>query len=132
MTDVPGTYPEHSIMWSLGRPATASRRRPVDVPIQNFCIFVFPIKNRNRCVKQGLLQLKSTFFIKSPFFSWFPKSPLKVPWRSRMLGPLGDLQVMSLGRRVPAGGSVLAPVKRGTGSKRVNFSVKNQKMFGFC
>ena len=34
---------------------------------------------------------------------WSPESPLKVPWRSRTLGPLGDLQGTSPGRRVPAG-----------------------------
>ena len=102
MTDVPGTSPERPIIWSPGRPATGSRRRPVDVPIQNFCIFVFPVKNSNRCVKQELLYLKSTFFIKLSFFCWSPKSPLKVPWRSRTLRPLGDLQGTSPGRRVPA------------------------------
>ena len=92
MTDVLGTSPERPIIWSPGRPATRSRRRPVDVPIQNFCIFVFPVKNSNRCVKQELLYLKSTFFIKLSFFCWSPKSPLKVPWRSRTLRPLGNLQ----------------------------------------
>ena len=34
---------------------------------------------------------------------WSPESPLKVPWRSRTLGPLGDLQGTFPGRRVPAG-----------------------------
>ena len=29
----PGTSPERPIIWSPGRPATGSRRRPVDVPI---------------------------------------------------------------------------------------------------
>ena len=29
--------------------------------------------------------------------------PLEVPWQSQMLGPLGDLQGTSPGRRVPAG-----------------------------
>ena len=86
MTDVPGTSPERPIIWSPGRPATGSRRRPVDVPIQNFCIFVFPVKNSNRCVKQGLLHLKNTFFIKSSIFLLVPQSPLKVPWRSQTLG----------------------------------------------
>ena len=60
MTDVPGTSPEHPIIWSPGRPATGSRRRPLDVPIQNFCMFVFPVKNSNRCVKQELLDLQGT------------------------------------------------------------------------
>ena len=32
-----------------------------------------------------------------------PKSPLKVPWRSWTLRPLGDLQGTSPRRRVPAG-----------------------------
>ena len=60
MTDVPGTSPERPIIWSLGRPATGSHRRPVDIPIQNFCMFVFPVKNSNRCVKQELLDLQGT------------------------------------------------------------------------
>ena len=64
MTEVLGTSPERPIIWSPGRSATGSRRRPEDVPIQNFCIFVFPVKNSNRCVKQELLHLKNTFFIK--------------------------------------------------------------------
>ena len=29
---------------------------------------------------------------------WSPESPLKFPWRSRTLGPLGDLQGKSPGR----------------------------------
>ena len=105
MTNVPGTYPERPIICSPGRSATGSRRRPVDVPIQNFCIFVFPVKNSNRWVKQELLHLKRTFFIKLSFFflCCSPKSPLKVPWRSRTLGPLGDLQGTSPECRVPAG-----------------------------
>ena len=49
------------------------------------------------------MHLKSTFFIKSSFFCWSPKSPLKVSWRSRTLRPIGDLQGTSPGRRVPAG-----------------------------
>ena len=100
MTDVPGTSPERPIIWSPGRPATGSRRRPVDVPIQNFCIFVFPVKNSNRCVKQELLHLKSTFFIK---LSIFFVGPLRALWRSRMLGTLGDFQGTSPGGRVAAG-----------------------------
>ena len=39
MTEVPGTSPERLIIWPPGRPTTGSRRRPVDFPIQNFCIF---------------------------------------------------------------------------------------------
>ena len=93
MTDVLGMSPERPIIWSPGRPETGSRSRPVDVPIQNFYIFVFPLKNSNRCVKQKLLHLKSTFFIKLSFFFVVP---LRVPWRSRALGPLGDLQGTSL------------------------------------
>ena len=111
MTEVPGTSPVRSIIWSPGRRATGSRRRPVDVPIQNFCIFVFPVKNSNRCVKQELLHLKNTFFIKlSFFFCWSPKSPLKVPWRSRTLGPLWELQGTFSGRRVPVGKSLNKPI----------------------
>ena len=37
------------------------------------------------------------------FFCWSPKSPLKVLWRSRLLGSLGDVQWTSPGRRVPTG-----------------------------
>ena len=79
---------------------------PVDVPISNFCIFVSPVENSHRCVKQGQLHLKDTFFIKSSIFCWSPKtpkSPLKVSWRSQSLGSLGGLHGMSPGRRVPAG-----------------------------
>ena len=92
MTDVPGTSPERPIIWSPGRPATGSRRRPVDVPIQNFCIFVFPVKNSNRCVKQELLHLKKPAFVKLSIFCWSPKSPLEVPWRS----PGGPLEVLDV------------------------------------
>ena len=91
MTDVPGTSPERPIIWSPGRPATGSRRRPVDVPIQNFCIFVFPVKSSNRCVKQELLHLKSTFLLNYQFFCWSPKSPLKVPDVGTCRGPSGDV-----------------------------------------
>ena len=100
MTDVPRTSPERLIIWSSGRPATGSRRRPMDVPINNFCIFVFPVKNSNRYVKLQSLHLKSTFFIKLSFFF---VGLLKFPWRSRTLGSLGDLHGTSPGRRVPAG-----------------------------
>ena len=106
MTDVPGTSPERPIIWSPGRPATVSRRRPVDVLIQNFCIFLFPVRDSNRCVKQELLHLENTFFIKLSIFCWSPKSPLKVPWSFRTFrGPSGDVP----GRRVPAGSSLLYP-----------------------
>ena len=93
MTDVPRKFPERPIIWSPGRSATGSRRHPVDVPIYNFWIFVFPVKNSNNCVKQKLLHLKKHFFIKSSTFFW----------RFLTLGPLGDLQVTSPGRHVPAG-----------------------------
>ena len=102
MTDVPGTSPERPIIWYSGRPATGSRRRLLDVPIEKFCTFVFPVKNSIRCVKQELLPLKNTFSLNYQFFCWSPKSPLNVPWRSRTLGPLGDLQETFPGRRVPA------------------------------
>ena len=65
MTDVLRTSPERPIIWSQGRPTIGSRRRPVDIPIHIFWIFVFPVKTSNRCVKQRLLHLKNTFFIKS-------------------------------------------------------------------
>ena len=95
MTDVLRTSPERPIIWSQGRPTIGSRRRPVDIPIHIFWIFVFPVKTSNRCVKQRLLHLKNTFFIKSckaktiaskkHFFHQiinFLVSPLRVPWRS--------------------------------------------------
>ena len=71
---------------------------PVDAPIWNFCIFVFPVRSNNRCVKQELLHLKNIFSLNYQFFCWSPKSPLKIPWRSRTLGPLGDLQGTFPGR----------------------------------
>ena len=100
MTDVPRTSPERPIIWSPGRPATGSRRRPVDVPIQNFCIFVFPVKNSNRCVKQGLLHLKNTFFIKSSIFVLVPLESLECPHGG---SERQDLQETSPGRLVSAG-----------------------------
>ena len=45
--------------------------------------------------KTKTIASKNTFFIFSlnhQFSCWFTKSPLKVPWRSRMFGPLEDLQ----------------------------------------
>ena len=47
------------------------------------------------------------FSLNHRFFYWSPEGPLKVPCRSRMLGPLGDLQGTSLGRRAPVGLIVL-------------------------
>ena len=44
MIDVPQMSPEYPIIWSPGRPATGSRRRPVDIHICNFRIFDFPVK----------------------------------------------------------------------------------------
>ena len=101
MTDVPLTSPERPIILSAGRPATGSRRRPVD--------FALPAKNRNRCVIQGLLHLKNNSFINHKFLYWSPQSPLKVPCRFRTLGPLGDLQETFLRCRVPAGWLPLIP-----------------------
>ena len=40
MIDVPRTSPEHPIIWSPAYPANGSRRRPMDVPIWNFKLFV--------------------------------------------------------------------------------------------
>ena len=100
MTDVLRTSPERPIIWSPGRPTTRSCRRPVDVTIYNFCILVFLVKNNNSCVKQRLLYLKNNFFCQ--IINLFV-GPLRVPWRSRTLEPLGDLQGTSPARRVPAG-----------------------------
>ena len=97
--DLPGT--SHHLVHGTSRkwvPQTSRGR-----PIQNFCIFVFPVKNSNRCVKQELLHLKNTFFIKLSIFLLVPYKSPEVPWRSRTLGPLGDLQVTCPERRVPAG-----------------------------
>ena len=80
MTNVPRTSPESPIIWSPTRPVTGSRRRPGDIPIYNFWIFVFPVRKSNECVKQRLLHLKAA-----------------------STGPLGNLQGTSPGRRVPAG-----------------------------
>ena len=95
MTDVPQTSPERPIIWSPGRLATRSRRRPMDVLIYNFWIFVFRVKNSNSCVKQRLLHLKNTFFIKLSIFL----GPPRVPWRSHDVsifrGPSGDVSGMS-------------------------------------
>ena len=87
MTDVPRTSPERPIIWSLGHPLTGSRRRPVDVAIYNFWIFVLPVKNSNRCVKQRLFPLKNPFFIKSSIFCWSPEGPLVVPDIRTFSGP---------------------------------------------
>ena len=64
----PGTSTERPIIWSPGRPATRSCRRPH----LEFCIFVFPVESSNRCVKQELLHLKNTFFIKLSSFLLVP------------------------------------------------------------
>ena len=88
MTNIPRMSPERPIIWSPGCPTAGSRRCPMDVPIYNFWIFVFPIKNSNKCAKQRLLHLKNTFFIKSSIFC----GPLRVPWRS----PEGPLEVLDV------------------------------------
>ena len=93
MTDVLQTSLERSTILSQGHPLTGSCRCPVDVPVQNFQIFVLPVKNRNRCVIQGLLHLKAIFSLKHQFLCWSPESLLKISCRS----------LTSLGRRVLAG-----------------------------
>ena len=91
MTGVPQTSPEHPIIWSPERPATGSRRHTIDVPIYNFWIFFFPVKNSNRCVKQRLLHLKNTFFTKSSIFLLVlyksPEGSLEVPDIRTFRGP---------------------------------------------
>ena len=95
MTDVPRTSPERPVIWSQGRPATGSCRRPMDVAIQNFCIFVFPVKNSNRCLKQELLHLKITFSLNYDFFLLVPQEssegPLEVPDVRTFRGPAEDV-----------------------------------------
>ena len=80
LTDVPWTSLERPMIWPLGHSAFGSCRRPVDVPVYKFWIFVLPVKNRNNYVIQGLLLLKSNFFIKLSVF-------VLVPWGSPE-GPL--------------------------------------------
>ena len=77
----PGTSPESSIVWSPGLFGTA------------FCIFVFSVKNINRCVKQELLHLKNNFFIKLSFFLLVEstETPLKIPDVRSFRGPSGDV-----------------------------------------
>ena len=55
------------------------------------------------------MHLKNTFSSNHQFCCWSLKSPQvhKVPWKSRTLGPLGDLQGTSSGRRVPAGKNII-------------------------
>ena len=72
MDNVLRTPPELPIIWSLGLPATGH----VDVPwtslFRTFEYLFLPVKNSNRCVKQGLLHLKNAFFIKSSTFVLVP------------------------------------------------------------
>ena len=102
MTNVSRTSPERPIIWSSGHPTTVSRRLPVDVPIYNFWIFVFPVKNSHSRVKQRLLHLKNTFFffIKSSFFVLVPyespKSSLEVRDVRTFRGSSWDVPVMRL------------------------------------
>ena len=90
MTDVPRTSPELSIIGPLGVPLLG----PIDAPwtstFTTFEYLFFQSKKCNRCVKQRPLHPKKTHFC------WSPKCP-------QTLGPLGDLQGTSPGRRVPAG-----------------------------
>ena len=55
------------------------------------------------CKTRTIACKKTLFSLNHQFLCWSPKGPLKVPWRPRTLGPLGHLQGMPPGRRVPAG-----------------------------
>ena len=54
------------------------------------------------------------FSLNHQFFCWSPKSPLKVPWRSKTLLPLGDLQGTYPERRAPAGYADVYILVKGT------------------
>ena len=49
------------------------------------------------CKTRTISSKKTLFSLNYQLFCWSPKSPLKVPWRSRTLGPLGDLQGTFMG-----------------------------------
>ena len=57
MTDVPETAPERPIIWSPGRSATVYRGRP-------YLELLYICFSSSRCLKQEILLLKNTFFIK--------------------------------------------------------------------
>ena len=90
---------------------------PIDVPwtspFKNFEYLFFQKKNSGRCVKQRLLYLKNTFFIKSWTFvlapSKFPEGPLEVPDVTMFRGPSED---------VPGASRAYHPVDNGTSSER--------------
>ena len=67
--DVPRTSHHLVPGMSLNWVPQMSRGRP-HLELLNICFF--PIKNSNRCVKQGLLDLKNTFFIISSIFVLVP------------------------------------------------------------
>ena len=96
MADVPWTFPKCPIIWSLGRPPTGSRRRP-HLELLNIC---FSSKNQWWMCKTKTIASKKHFFHQILNFS---VGPLKIFWRSQTLGPLGELQGTSPGRRVKAG-----------------------------
>ena len=54
------------------------------------------------CKTRTIASKKAIFSLNHQFLCWSPESPLKVSWRFRTLGPLGDLQGTSPGRHVPA------------------------------
>ena len=80
---------------SPGRPTTGFRRYPEDVPISTFWIFVFPVKSRNKCLKQGLLHLKNNFSLNHQFVCWSLECPLEIPDVRTFREPSGDDPVMS-------------------------------------
>ena len=58
MTDLPGTSPERPIIWSPGRPATASRRRPH----LEFLQICFSSKKQLQMYKTRTIASKKHFF----------------------------------------------------------------------
>ena len=92
-TDVPRTSLKRPIISSPGRPATGSLGCFVDMPAQNFRVFVLPVKIRKSNKRSSCNKGAIAFVLIS-------KSPLKIPCRFRTLESLRDLQGTSPEGRV--------------------------------
>ena len=116
MTNSPRTSPECLIIWSLGRSATGSRRRP-HLQLLNIC---FSSKKQYQlCKTKTIASKKTLFLVKSSIF-------LLVPWRSRTLRPLGDLQGTSAGRCFLAGYLVTVQIKVRTQIRTRSYKVQGR------
>ena len=93
---IDGTSLERPIIWSHGGPAIGSRRRPVDVPVQNFWIFVSPVKKQKQICNTRTITSEKQFFHKIINFCVGPWGSLVVSLVGFTLGPLGKLQGTSL------------------------------------